>query len=124
MRRPGPVICLLALLLLPGCRPDAQGNESTDPAHVLADRAALPPEVSAHLDSGTVAFRNDDLDEALLHYERATEIAPDLGAAWFGVYMVEQARGNTDAAELALARAQETMPDATLLHPTGPDTVR
>lgn len=124
MRSPVPVICLLALSLLPACRPDPQGDEATDPGHVLEDRAALPPEVTAHLDSGSVAFRNDDFDQAFIHYERAAEIAPDFGAAWFGVYMVERARGNTEAAESALARAQQTMPGATLLHPTDPDTAR
>lgn len=118
------LLCLLALAVLTGCRPDVQGTEATDPEHILQDRQSLPPEVTAHVDSGSVAFRDNDLETALVHYERATELAPDFGAAWFGVYMVERARGNAEAAEEALARAQKVMPDATLLHPESADTTR
>lgn len=123
MRRSASVICLIGLAALAACTPDAERTDSLDPEHVLQDRESLPPEVTAHLDSGTVAFRDDDFDAALLHYERAVEMAPDFGAAWFGVYMVESARGNVEAAEAALSRAQETMPGATLLSSAG-DTTR
>jgi len=116
------LLCVLALAVLPACSPDVESTESMDPDHILQDRESLPPEVIAHVDSGSVAFKNDDFDAALMHYERATDLAPDFGAAWFGVYMVEQARGNTEAAEQALARAQKAMPGATLLHPTSADT--
>ena len=118
------LLCVLALAVLPACRPDGESMDATDPEHILQDRESLPPEVIAHVDSGSVAFKNDDFDAALMHYERATDLAPDFGAAWFGVYMVEQARGNIEAAEEALARAQKVMPGASLLHPTGPDTNR
>jgi len=118
------LLCVLALALTPACQPDVDGTEATDPEHFLQDRESLPPEVRAHVDSGSVAFRNDDFEDALMHYQRATDLAPDFGAAWFGVYMVEQARGNTEAAEEALARAQKAMPDATLLHPESADTTR
>ena len=96
--------------------------DATDPEHILQDRESLPPEVIAHVDSGSVAFRNDDFDAALMHYGRATELEPHFGAAWFGIYMVEKARGNTEVAAEALARAQEAMPGASLLHPTSADT--
>ena len=118
------LICLLALLAAPACRPEATGDESVDPEHILEDRESVPEEVTAHLDSGSVAFRNDELEEALTHYERAAELAPDYGAAWFGVYMVERARGNVDAANEALGRAQDAMPGATLLDPEVGDTTR
>lgn len=111
------LLFVLALVALPACRPDVDGTESVDPEHILQDRESLDPEVTAHLDSGSVAFRQNDFEAALVHYERATDLAPDFGAAWFGVYMVERARGNTEAAEAALIRAQESMPGATLLHP-------
>lgn len=118
------LLCVLALAVLPACRPDAESMDSTDPEHILQDRESLRPEVVAHIDSGSVAFRNDDFDGALMHYARATDLAPDFGAAWFGVYMVEQARGNTEAAAEALARAQKVMPGASLLHPESGDTTR
>ncbi len=118
------LLCVLALAVLPACSPDVESTDATDPEHILQDRQSLSPEVRAHVDSGSVAFRNDDFEDALMHYERATDLAPDFGAAWFGVYMVEQARGNTEAAAEALARAQKVMPGATLLHPESADTTR
>jgi tetratricopeptide (TPR) repeat protein len=118
------LLCLLALISLHACKPDAEGADALDPEHVLQDRESLSPEVAAHVDSGSVAFRSNDLEGALMHYERATDLDPDFGAAWFGVYMVERARGNTEEAEEALARAQKAMPDASLIHPESADTTR
>ena len=118
------LLCLLALAVLPACEPDVEGTEAVDPEHILQDRQSLSPEVAAHVDSGSVAFRNDDFEGALMHYERATDLDPDFGAAWFGVYMVERARGNAEAAEEALAHAQKVMPDATLIQPESADTTR
>ncbi len=124
MIRSRNLLVTLALIALSACRPDAEGTDALDPEHVLEDRESVSPEVTAHVDSGSVAFRNDDFYGALMHYESATELAPDFGAAWFGVYMVERARGNAEAAEEALAHAQKVMPDATLIQPESADTTR
>jgi len=101
-------------------RPEAAQAEDVSPPA----QEPLPPEVAAQLDSGTIAFRADDYARALAHYTKATELAPDLGAAWFGVAMAQEALGNTQAAQEALARTQALEPGTNLAHPTAPDTVR
>ncbi len=84
----------------------------------------MSPEAAAQLDSGSTAFRADDFAGALAHYTKATELAPDLAAAWFGVYMAQEALGNAQAAEEALAKTQALEPGTNLVHPTVADTVR
>jgi Flp pilus assembly protein TadD len=105
----------LALTALLACRPDDQRTESVDPAALLA---SLDVAVVAALDSGNAAFRAGDLEGAARHYRRVTESAPETAAGWFGLYMVEQARGNEQAAEAALERARGVAPGASLLRPT------
>lgn len=115
------LVGLPLVLVGTACRPDDQTTESVDPREV---RAALEPAVAAHLDSGTVAFRARDLDGALRHYRTVTELAPDVAAGWFGVYLTEQARGNAAEAAEALERARSLAPGASLLHPERGDTLR
>ena len=114
----------LALAGAVGCRPDDQRTDTIDPQDAMQKRENLPPEVAAQLDSGSVAFRADDLETALEHYERAAELGPRVAAAWFGVYMAQHGLGDERAAEEALERAREVAPGATLIHPAGSDTVR
>jgi len=52
----------------------------------------------------------------LRQYTLVTEIAPDIGAGWFGVYMAADALGDSERAEAALDRARSLIPGATLLH--------
>jgi tetratricopeptide (TPR) repeat protein len=122
-RRTGSALAVAAALALVigACRPDDQRTETVDPEAV---RAELAPEVAAQLDSGTVTFRARDLEAALRHYRRATELAPDLAGGWFGLYMTERALGNTDAAAEALARARGAAPGASLLFDEEGDTLR
>jgi Flp pilus assembly protein TadD len=101
---------------LAGCRPADQRTDSVDPQAGLLDRAEMTPEVVAQLDSGSQAFRNDDFELALRHYTSVTEMAPDVGAGWFGVYMAHQELGNEDEARAALERARSLVPGATLIH--------
>lgn len=97
--------------------PPAQDAPEQAPAEPL-----IPAEVSAQLDSGTTAYRENDFQAALAHYTRATEGAPSLAAAWFGVYMAQQALGDSAAAQAALQKAQELDPQALSGHapPSGP----
>lgn len=119
---------LLVLALLPvagtGCGPDDQRTESIDPVEAMQQRESFPPGVAAHLDSANQAFREDRHDVALAHYTTVTELAPDVAAGWFGVYMAQHTLGNRTAATEALERAQAAVPGATLLHPTTADTIR
>jgi Flp pilus assembly protein TadD len=101
------------------------------PAEVPQAREAAPaaqsvvsPETAAQLDSGSVAFRADDFAGALGHYTKATELAPDLAAAWFGVFMAQEALGNAQAAQEALAKTQALEPGTSPVHPTAGDTAR
>ncbi|MCA9764518.1 MAG: hypothetical protein KC544_15465 [Gemmatimonadetes bacterium] len=120
------IACLLAALAVTvaagACRPDDQRTDTIDPNAAMQVRAHWPPEVAAQLDSGSTAFRDDDYETALGHYTRVTEMAPDIAAGWFGIYMAQHALGHTEAAAAAYERAQGMVPGATLLHPA--DTVR
>jgi tetratricopeptide (TPR) repeat protein len=122
-RGPGPALAIAAALvaLAGACRPDDQRTETLDPEAV---RAELAPAVAAQLDSGTVAFRARDLEAALRHYRRATELAPDQAGGWFGVHMTERALGNVEAAAEALERARSAAPGASLLFDEEGDTLR
>ena len=115
---------VLALAAGVSCRPDDQRTDTMDLQQMQQARESLAPEVVAHLDSGSAAFREDDYEGARDHYLMATEIDQDAAAAWFGVYMAEKALGNEEAATAALARAQDQQPGATLIHPTDADTIR
>jgi len=118
---------VLLLAWAASCSP-APEDQRTDtmnvPQAVRRERESLPVEVTAQLDSGSAAFRADDYQAALAHYAKATEIAPDVAAAWFGVYMAQEALGDSAAARDALAKAQAAEPGATLIHRTRNDSVR
>ena len=119
------MVVLLASAASCNPAPEDQRTDTMDvPQAVRQERESLPVEVTAQLDSGSAAFRADDYQAALAHYTKATEIAPDVAAAWFGVYMAHEALGDADAAREALAKAQEVEPGATLIHPTRDDTIR
>ena len=96
--------------------------ETLDAVEARQERESLPPELVAHLDSGSAAFRADDYDEALRHYEAVIEIDDGLAAGWFGVFMVHNARGDEAAAAEALERARELAPGASIIHPSPTDT--
>jgi len=112
----GLVAALLVLAAVVSCRPDDQRTDTLDAQQGMQAREDMPPAAVAQLDSGTTAFRADDLEAALRHYTRVTEISPDIGAGWFGVYMAAEALGDTERAEEALERARGVVPGATLLH--------
>ena len=116
------VLCLAAVA---SCnRPEDQRTDTMDVQQAIQqERESLPPDVLAQLDSGGAAFRADDHQGALTHYTKATELAPELAAAWFGVYMAHQALGDAEAAKDAFERAQRLEPGASLIHPTRGDTV-
>ena len=114
-----PVLLTSAL----ACRPDDQRTDTLNPHEGMQARAEMAPEVVAQLDSGTAAFRADDHEAALRHYTRATELDPENGPGWFGVYMAERALGRPETAEAALERARGVVPGATLLHGGGEDSL-
>ena len=117
-----PALALAAAVALGSgaCTPDDQETRTLD-VQGEQTRAQLPPEVVEALDSGTVAFRAHRFEDALVHYQKATELAPDHAAGFFGISMTQEALGNPEAAEAAMDKVHELVPGATLLHPD--DTV-
>jgi Flp pilus assembly protein TadD len=121
------VACAALIGALAGCRsdaapPDDQATGSIDSTAWRAARA-LPAGVGAALDSGNVAFRAGDFEAARAQYLRATELGPNVSAAWFGLSMSERRIGNAAAADSAMERVRQLAPGASLLHP-GNDTGR
>lgn len=117
-------IALSAVAAASACRPADQKTDTVDPQQAAQDRENLPQEVVAQIDSANEAFRAGDHQSALDHYTRAKDIKDDVAAAWFGIYMAQNALGNEDAAKEAFAHAQKISPGATLIHPTATDTTR
>ncbi len=108
----------LALLLVPlltACPPTDQRTETLDPE--TAGRE-ISGEARVQLDSGNAAFRAGDHQQALEHFLRVTELAPDDATGWFGVYMAYDALGDSVAADSAIARARATAPGASLIRDT------
>jgi hypothetical protein len=106
-------------LSVSGCRRpgEDQPTESVTREDIKKERAERSPAFIAQLDSGNAAFKAKDYERALRHYQNATKIEDDEPAGWFGIYMTELARGNAAAADVALKRAQQHAPGATLIHP-------
>lgn len=118
------IVLLLTLAAFACGRPEDQETGSLDAQGAMQEREEMPPELRARLDSGYAAFAAEDAQAALEHYQAATEMDPETPAAWFGVYIAHRALGNTGEAAAALQRAQELAPGATLIHPSGEDTIR
>lgn len=123
MIRTAARIAAIAALTLTGCdRPDDQETGSLSREDVLQAREGLDPAYRDALDSGNIAYRAREYDEALRYFEAATEIDAEIAAGWFGVYMAQLALGDVEAANAAMERAQELAPGATLMHPEDPAT--
>ena len=106
----------LVLLAIAGCSPpDDQRTDTLDPT--TAGRE-LSGDARVQLDSGNAAFRAGDYTQALVHFTRVTELAPDDATGWFGIYMAHDAMGNQAAADSAIARARSQAPGASLIRDT------
>lgn len=113
----------LALAAAVSCRPDDQTTSDLDPTGGAQAREDMPADAVVQLDSGNLAMRDDDFETAVDHYTRVTELAPDFGSGWFGLYMAHRGLGNEEEAEAALERARSIVPGATLLHDETGDTL-
>ena len=102
-------------------RPDDQKTGTITTENAEQTRADMSPELKMHLDSGNAAFRRKDYPVARTHYQAAIDADQKQPAGWFGLYMVELAAGNAEAAGKALDRAQKLVPGATLIHPNKND---
>lgn len=116
--RIGLSLATAALLLLTACQNgDDQETGSISRDEAMEAREGLDPGVVAALDEGNAAYREDDYEAALRHYETAAEIDDGVAAVWFGIYMANLALGNAEAADSAMERARTLAPEASLIHP-------
>jgi hypothetical protein len=103
-------------------RGDDQDRIPLDAGDGMAEaRLGWSPEFEAAIDSGNAAYRVGRYDEAADSFRQATELEPQIAAAWFGLHMAESARGNEDEAFEALQRAEALTPGLGGGHPRMPD---
>lgn len=122
MTRTGLSLGIATLLLLTACQGgDDQETGSISRDEVLQSRESLDPDMVTALDEGNAAYRDEDYEGALQHYETAAGIDEDVAAVWFGIYMANVALGNTEAADSAMERARTLAPEAGLIHPEDPN---
>ena len=76
--------------------------DSAQPISAAA-HAIIGPGAKAALDTGNALYRKKQYAEALVHYRKASDLAPQHAAPFFGIYMVARATGNTLMADSALA---------------------
>ncbi|HSJ23622.1 MAG TPA: hypothetical protein VK929_02985 [Longimicrobiales bacterium] len=118
---------LAAVVVLAGCRQDGvQDDQRTDtvsPRTMEDARAGWPDGLAELIDDANEAYSAGDYDEANRLYRQAADVAPNVTATWFGIYMAEHARGNVAAADSAMARAQSLAPEASLIHVGPGDTL-
>jgi Flp pilus assembly protein TadD len=121
--RLGTTIALVSAYGIACGPPDDQRTDSVDPVAAMQDRDNWEPGMAAQLDSGNAAVRADSFELARRHFLAATDMAPDVAAGWFGLYLAEQGLGRGDEAMAALERAREIASGASLIHPTERDTM-
>ena len=112
------------VVALPACDRGPEGDDqatgSMTGEEVRAARSDWTEAANVHVDSANAAYRADDYPAALRHYEAALEAAGDSKTAqvtaYFGIYMVQNARGDSAAAAAAMQKAQEISPEASMMH--------
>ena len=72
---------------------------------------ALHDSNAVRVDRALCAFYSADQDSALQQLENLPSQAPDYGPAWANLGMLYEAKGDSDSARSAYAKAQETDPD-------------
>lgn len=87
-------------------------------------RANWSPELTAAIDSANALYAADDYEGAAAMFTEITEDNPELGVAWFGLYMAERAQGNDEAADAALAKAEEYSPGLGRMHDAATDSTQ
>jgi tetratricopeptide (TPR) repeat protein len=117
------VVVMATVAGLGACdRGDDQDRIPLDAGNGMAEaRAGWSAEFGAAIDSGNAAYREGRWDDAADHFRQATELEPQVAAAWFGLHMAESARGNDDEAFEALQRAEALTPGLGGGHPRMPD---
>ncbi len=114
-----------ALLGLAACagEPEAERVElGTEEQGRPQGRANWSAELQEQIDAGNTAYAEEDYERAAEIFREATDENPELGVAWFGLYMAESALGNQDAAQEALEKAEARSPGLARMHDAATDT--
>lgn len=122
MCRAAPVVAFLSILTVAACtggEDEGQRTETLSTEQAQQQRQQLPEQVVLALDSGNAAYRRNDYEAAREHFRGAVEVDSTVAAAWFGLYMVERALGNDEAAEAARERAAGLTGAEDMGHPEG-----
>jgi tetratricopeptide (TPR) repeat protein len=85
-------------------------------------RASWPAELAAAVDSGNAAYADERYQESAEIFGRLTGEYPDIGVVYFGLYMAENALGNEEAAQAALAEAEARSPGLGRMHEAATDS--
>lgn len=112
-------MAVVAVLALAGCGNDEEGQRvplGDEPAQSEDGRAAWPDGLAEQVDSANLEYSTQDYAASAARYRALTEEYPDIGTLWFGLYMAENAQGNTEAAEAALEKAEELAPGLGRMH--------
>jgi tetratricopeptide (TPR) repeat protein len=116
-------VVAVALVAVAGCG-EEQGErvELGEQPQQQGGRATWSAELTAAVDSGNAAYADERYEEAAEIYRGLTEEYPDVGVVYFGLYMAENALGNEEAAEAALAEAEARSPGLGRMHDAATDS--
>lgn len=109
----------LAVLAVAACgEQEGQRVELGEDEQAAEDqsRANWPYELEVQVDSANLEYMNEQYQASADRYRAMTEEYPEIGTLWFGLYMAENALGNEEAAQEALARAEELAPGLGQMH--------
>jgi tetratricopeptide (TPR) repeat protein len=115
-----------ALVGLAACGGEPEGERvelgGQEAAERPGARASWSPELTAQIDSANAAYADGDYETAAAMFTAITEEEPELGVAWFGLYMAESAMGNEEAAAEAMAKAEQYAPGLGRMHDAATDS--
>jgi tetratricopeptide (TPR) repeat protein len=106
------ILALCAVAVATACQSDTEAANRTTLGSAEYGGAAsgLPAGLQAHIDEGNAAYRAQDYEGALQHYQIAADMDPAQPTAWFGVAMAASAMGDEERAEAARQRVQQLDP--------------
>jgi tetratricopeptide (TPR) repeat protein len=112
---------LTLVLVVVGCgagesseAPGTRGGEEAAPPGEVS--GVITPEIRDALERGNAAFRADEFEEALQHYQEALRMDSTVEASLFGLYIAHEALGNTEEAQ---AIREKLGTGAIMPHPMG-----
>lgn len=115
-------MAVVALIGVGACGGEETGDRVELGAEAPQGRETWSPELTQQIDAANAAYAAGNYEEASEIFQSITEDYPELGVAYFGVYMAESAMGNEEAAQAALAEAEARNPGLGRMHDAATDT--